>query len=179
MTAIIDKHGKLLHIVQGNLAMLKLNTPEGCIAVEDPPSDNCYYDNGWKALPSSPHSNYIFDYTIKDWIDPRTLEQAKADAWNDIKYRRDELEFGGFEYNGNIYDSDQVSQGRIMGAANAGVDQTWTLADNSTVDLTADELKKLYVTLQQHISSAHERGRLARQAIDQAATIPEVEAITL
>ena len=179
MTAIIDKYGKLLFTVQGSAKLLELNTPEGCLAVEDPPSDNCYYDNGWKALPSSPHSKYIFDYTIKDWIDPRTLEQAKFDAWSDIKYRRDELEFGGFNYAGHIYDSDPTSQTRIMNAATMGIAQEWTTKDNTVVSLSDDQIKELGVALVMHVAFVHELGRAAREKLDAAQTIEEVEAITL
>lgn len=107
------------------------------------------------------------------------LHLLKESAWILIKQLRDQLEFGGFEYEGNIYDSDQVSQGRIMGAAIAGVDQVWTLADNTTVSLSGTKIKELYQALQAHIAEVHERGRIARQAIESAVTKEEVEVIQL
>lgn len=122
---------------------------------------------------------YVFDYDSKQWIDPRTPYQIKVDKWAEIKAARDELEFGGFEFEGNIYDSDQVSQGRILGAASAGLSQVWTLADNTTVNLTADQLVQLYQALQIHIAIAHERGRTAREAIMSATTKEDVDAVTL
>lgn len=118
-----------------------------------------------------------FDYVSKTWIDSRTIDEAKQQKWEQIKQIRDQYEFGGFEFEGNIYDSDQVSQGRIMGAAAAEVDQTWTLADNSTVELTAQQLKELYAALQAHIAGVHERGRIARQKIETALTYEEIEAV--
>ena len=121
----------------------------------------------------------MFDYIIKQWIDPRTLDEIKAQKWAEIKSQRDQLEFGGFEFEGNIYDSDQVSQGRILGAASTGVDQIWTLADNTKVELSASQLQQLYAALQSHIASVHERGRIARQAIYDAETKEEVEAVQL
>ena len=66
-----------------------------------------------------------------------------------------------------------------MGAAAAGVDQTWTLADNTKVELSASQLQQLYAALQAHIASVHERGRIARQLIFDAETKEEVEAIQL
>ena len=113
---------------------------------------------------------------ISSSIDITSLKEGK---WVEIKLQREQLEFGGFEYAGNIYDSDQVSQGRIMGAALAGVDQVWTTADNSTVSLTGAELLELYQALQAHIASVHERGRIARLAVERAITKEEVESITL
>ena len=139
-----------------------------------------YVDKGeWYAAEGKPSENHIYDYDLKDWIDPRTLDEIKAQRWTEIKYERDSLEFGGFEYKGNVYDSDQGSQGRIMGAVLAGVDQTWTLADNTTVNLTASQLQQLYAELQAHIASVHERGRIARQLIYDAETKEEVKAVQL
>src|SRR5690606_4065037 len=151
------------------------NTPVDCRAAEDPPEINMYYQEGWVAMPTQPSPYYIFNYDLKDWIDPRTLDEIKAQKWAEIKFGRDSLEFGGFEFEGGIYDSDQVSQGRIMGAAVAGVDQVWTLADNTTVELSASQLQQLYAALQAHIASVHEKGRIARQLIFDAETKEQVE----
>ena len=128
-------------------------------------------------LKKVPH--HSFNYETRQWIDNRTLDEIKAQKWVEIKFQRDQLESGGFNYLGMVFDSDQVSQGRIMGAAVAGIDRTWTLADNTTVELSASQLQQLYVTLQLHIASVHERGRIARAAIESAVTKEEVEAIQI
>lgn len=179
MTAIISKNGKLLLSIQANSETIELNTPKDCIAVEDPPKPNMFYQDGWVEMPAQPSPHFIFDYEVKQWIDPRTLDEIKTQKWAEIKAERDQLEFGGFEFEGNIYDSDQVSQGRIMGASLAGVDQVWTLADNTTVELSASQLQQLYAALQAHITSVHERGRIARQLIFEAETKEQIEAIQL
>ncbi|HAV4463466.1 TPA: DUF4376 domain-containing protein [Acinetobacter baumannii] len=177
MTVLVSKNGEVIGHIFGNEEMIKLNTPEGCVALDDPPYPNMFYQGGWVEMPAQPSPYHIFNYDIKQWIDPRTLDEIKAQKWAEIKVMRDQLEFGGFEFEGNIYDSDQVSQGRIMGAAAAEVDQTWTLADNSTVELTAQQLKELYAALQAHIAGVHERGRIARQKIETALTYEEIEAV--
>lgn len=133
--------------------------------------------NAFVSIGEPPSMHHIFDYAFKQWVDPRTLDEIKAQKWEEIKSQRDQLEFGGFEFENKLYDSDQVSQGRIMGAAAAEVDQTWTLADNSTVELTAQQLKELYAALQAHIAGVHERGRIARQKIETALTYEEIEAV--
>ncbi|WP_286740527.1 MULTISPECIES: DUF4376 domain-containing protein [Acinetobacter] len=179
MTTIISRSGEPLFTIQASDEIVILNTPVDCLAVEDPPEPNMYYKDGWVAMPAQPSPYHIFNYDLKDWIDPRTLDEIKAQKWAEIKSGRDLLEFGGFEFEGSAYDSDQVSQSRIMGAAVAGVDQTWTLADNSTVDLSASQLQQLYAALQAHIASVHERGRIARQLIFEAETREQVEAINL
>lgn len=179
MTAIVSKNGRLLFGIQASAENVKLNTPEDCMAVENPPSPNMFYENGWVDMPHQPSAYHVFDYDLKDWVDPRTLNEIKAQKWAEIKAMRDQLEFGGFEFEGGIYDSDQVSQGRIMVAAVAGVDQVWTLADNTTVELSASQLQQLYAALQAHIASVHERGRIARQLIYEAETKEQVEAVQL
>ncbi|WP_104500356.1 DUF4376 domain-containing protein [Acinetobacter indicus] len=180
MTAIVNiKTGEFSFSVQGSIEVVELNTPEGYMAVEDPPEPNMYYQDGWVAMPDQPSPHFIFDYSIKQWIDPRSLDEIKAQKWAEIKSQRDRLEFGGFEFDGGIYDSDQVSQGRIMGAAVAGVDQVWTLKNNATVLLTAAQLQQLYQALQLHIAEVHARGRAARQAIYEADTREKVDAVTL
>ena len=122
---------------------------------------------------------HVFNYETQQWVDTRAIYELKSQKWTEIKSQRDQLELGGFEFEGNVYDSDQVSQGRIMGATSAGVDQTWTLANNTTVELTALQLQQLYATLQAHIASVHERGRIARQLIYEAETKEQVEEINL
>lgn len=139
-----------------------------------------YFENGqWFCLEERAEDYLSIDHLNKCWKDNRTLKQIKAQKWAEIKYGRDSLEFGGFEFEGGIYDSDQVSQGRIMGAAAAGLDQVWTLADNTTVELSASQLQQLYAALQVHIASAHERGRIARQLLHEAETKEQVEAVNL
>ena len=181
MTAIVElSTGRLLCKIFGDEASIALNTPKGCVAVDDPPEDGMYYSGGsWHKIPDAPGSGYSFDYATRQWLDVRNIEDVRAQRWDELKRQRDTLEFGGFEYKGNIYDSDQVSQGRIMGAAVAGVDQIWTLADNTTVELSASQLQQLYAALQTHIASVHERGRIARQLIFDAETKDQVEAINL
>lgn len=180
MKTIVDKTGRAVSRVNGDEGAVQLNTPRDCIAVDDPPNEDMYYtERGWVCIPPSPGGGFIFDYTTKQWIDPRTLDEIKTQKWAEIKAERDQLEFGGFEFDSNIYDSDQVSQGRIMGAAVAGVDQVWTLADNTTVELSASQLQQLYQALQLHIAEVHARGRAARQAIYEADTREKVDAVTL
>ncbi len=180
--SVINNHGQVLQMLNlDQFSMSNYSTADGTFVVGLHPENMSDYWNGDAFVsigePLSPY--HTFDYTTKQWIDPRSLDEIKAQKWAEIKAERDRLEFGGFEFEGNIYDSDQVSQGRIMGAAAAGVDQTWTLANNATVELTALQLQQLYAALQSHIASVHERGRIARQLIFDAETKEQVEEINL
>lgn len=180
--SIINSEGKVLQILElSNESYSNFQTREGTFLLGLQPSDLSDYWNGneFVSIGETPSQSHYFDYEIKQWVDPRSLDDIKAQKWTEIKTVRDQLEFDGFEFEGNIYDSDQVSQGRIMGAAIAGVDQVWTLADNTTVELSASQLQQLYAALQAHIASVHERGRIARQLIFEAETKEQVESIQL
>lgn len=179
MTAIISKQGQLLFTIQGNTETVLLNTPPDGFAVDEPPNSNMYYLNGWVDIPTQPSPNHTFDYTTKGWIDERSIDTAEDHHWQKIKAQRDAFEFGGFTYAGNVYDSDQVSQARILVAAASGLPQSWTTADNSVIELTTEEIQALANSMQAHISEAHELGRIARESINAAQTIEEIEAVTL
>ena len=171
-------------VLLGNKELIELNTTltDNFVDDVDPSSSTDYFHNEsgvFTSIGNPPSSNHVFNYTLKDWLDPRVLSEIKEQHWQEIKKQRDQLEFGGFVFEGNVYDSDQVSQGRIIGAASAGIDQRWTLADNTTVELSASQLQQLYAALQVHIAGVHERGRIARQLIFEAKTREQVEAVQL
>ena len=176
----VDKYGRVLGIfANSSLDFIEANN-HGILIFDSPKQKTDYWDgSAFVSIGEPPSTHHTFDYITKQWIDPRSIDEIKAQKWDEIKSQRNQLEFGGFEFESNVYDSDQVSQGRIMGAALAGVDQVWTLADNTTVELSASQLQQLYSALQAHIASTHERGRIARLAIEAAETKEEVEAIQL
>lgn len=181
---LLNQDGSIISSISGAAEMIELNTPSNAIYVDDvnPASMTDYWDfdlHQFISIGEAPSPHHIFDYAFKQWVDPRTLDEIKSQKWQEIKKQRDALEFGGFEFEGGIYDSDQVSQGRIMGASIAGIDQVWTLADNTTRLLTAIQLQQLYAALQMHIAAAHERGRIARQLIYEATSKEQIEAIQL
>lgn len=182
LRCFLESNGRVVSKVFGGIDIVSINTPSNAIHVDDidqnTPTDYWDFDlHQFVSIGEAPMPHYVFDYSFKQWIDPRTLDDIKAQKWTSLKTQRNAFEFGGFLFDGLIYDSDQVSQARIMGAVMAQVDQVWTLANNTTVDLTASQLMQLYQALQVHIASAHERGRIAREAIQAATTKEQIEAI--
>ena len=130
-----------------------------------------------------PSKAHIFDYTAKQWVDPRSLEDHKTAQWALIKAARNEAEFGGFTWDGSIFDSDQVSQARIQGAVLLATDNPnfvvdWTLADNTVRSLTADVLIAISQALGEHVALQHSRARNARALLDQATSLSEVQSIS-
>jgi len=120
------------------------------------------------------------------WLDTRTLAQAQAQRWDEIKAERSAREFGQFTWDGSTFDADDTSQRRIQGAvqlavlaqmAGQGFSMDWTLADNSVRALDATDMTAVGVALGEHVAALHETGRLLRQAIDQATTVADVMAV--
>ena len=176
----VDEDGRILGIfTHSSLGVIEANN-HGVIIFDAPQHKTDYWDFSlcsFVSIGMQPSSAHIYDYNIKKWVDHRSLDEIKTQKWTEIKSKRDDFEFGIFEFEGNIYDSDQVSQARIMGAVLAGLPQIWTLANNTTVSLSAEQLKSLYAALQMHVAVAHERGRIAREAIQAATTKEQIEAI--
>ena len=130
-----------------------------------------------------PSKAHIFDYSSKSWVDPRTLDEHKTAQWALIKAARSEAEFGGFTWDGSVFDSDQVSQARIQGAVLLATSDPdfvvdWTLADNTVRSLTADDLIAISQALGEHVSLQHSRARDARALLDQATSLSEVQSIS-
>lgn len=113
-----------------------------------------------------------------------TLDELKSKKRAEINQARDAAEQGGFEYLGKTFDSDQISAQRISMAAQAmalapeGTTITWTTQDNSTIDLTAQELVGLVVALATWSNTCHQKATTLKAQIDAAQTAEELELIT-
>lgn len=130
--------------------------------------------------------NSIEKYWIETYIEP-TLEELKLKKRAEINHLRDVSEQNGFEYMGKTFDSDVVSCIRIQGAAQsmqalAMTEETptitWTTKDNSTVELTAQELLGLSVALAEWSNTCHQKATALKAKIDAAQTAEELELIT-
>ncbi|MEN8272986.1 DUF4376 domain-containing protein [Acinetobacter seifertii] len=180
---IVNGHGQLITQLSGGAEFISAHLSEGQFLTTKPKPDALsYWDfklEDWLLAPQRPDAYSNFDFISKRWIDSRSLEEVKAQKWNEIKQMRDIREFGGFEYGGNWFDSDIKSQSRIATAAMLGVNVEWTLKDNSTINLNPDQLIELRTALANHINNTHELGRIARAKIAEASTKEEVDTVAL
>jgi hypothetical protein len=163
-------------------------THEGFVCAEIPFSiEDGYISEGrFVPFPQKPSPTLIWDWTEMAWSDPRTLADLKADKWGQIKAARAAEEFGGFTLNGQVFDSDAISQSRIQGAVllatlatSAGLPYsiTWTLADNTTVDLDAQGMMAVGIALGQHVSGSHSKARELRAQIEAAESKEALDSI--
>lgn len=122
-------------------------------------------------------------------VPERTLEEVKATKIAELKTERDSREVEPIEYGGNLYDYDDKARERINAAIIALDMQTaqtkavanidWTTADNADVKVTADDLRMVIAMVAQRSNALHVAYRAAKDKVEAATTVAEVEAITL
>lgn len=116
---------------------------------------------------------------------PFTLSELKAQKIISLKKIRDTLEIEPVTYNGSSYDYDSKARERISAAivaldvqgADASID--WTTADNADVRVTANDLRMVIAAVAQRSNALHVAYREAKDKVEQAITVAEVEAVTL
>lgn len=152
-----------------------LITTENCA-----PETHYVKDEKIKPYPEKPHDVCVWDNHTESWQTP--LDPMREHKWLEIKHLRNIAEQGGFEYDGNIYDSDPISQNRILGAAQwASLDSSlvleWMTSENQLVELNAEKIQELAKALGQHIVHCHNTARQKKQEIELASTVEEIQAI--
>ena len=114
-----------------------------------------------------------------------TFEDLKANKIEKLKAERDNLEVQPIKYGGNLYDYDEKARDRINTATIAldilGADATveWTLADNTGVTVTADDLRGVVANVAVRSNQLHIKYRNAKAKVEEAQTVEELEAIEL
>lgn len=186
-TAYDPGTGKILATFTSDAESVPLNTPAGmqCMRGRFSHEDGYVAGESFLPFPERPSPAHVFDWVAKQWVDPRTLEDLKVQQWLTIKAARDEAEFGGFAWDGSVFDSDPQSQSRIQGgvqlatmAAEQPFSIDWTLADNTVRTLSAPDMIAVGVALGAHVQGVHATARALRAQIEAATTAAEVEAIS-
>lgn len=117
--------------------------------------------------------------------DAELLAAAKPAKIAELKAERDAREVEPITYNGNSYDYDSKARERINAAiialgvqgANASID--WTTATNADVKVTANDLRMVIAMVAQRSNALHVAYRAAKDKVEAATTVAEVEAVTL
>ena len=121
--------------------------------------------------------------------DTELLAAAKPAKIAALKAERDAAEVEPITYNGNLYDYDDKARERINAAIIALDVQTakakstasidWTTADNQDVKVTADDLRCVIASVANRSNALHVAYRAAKDKVEQATTVAEVDAVTL
>jgi len=115
-----------------------------------------------------------------------SLEEVKLAKRQEINAERDRLEQGGFSFKGNVFDSDQVSYTRLLGASQTaqtsvasglpyGVE--WTLQDNTICEMSAQDMIDIIPAFAVYSNTLHEKANLLKNQVADAISIEEVEII--
>lgn len=187
--------GKDIYLLPANATWDKPTPKDGCMAVWNGESWNMVEDNRKKEY-WLPEDKYGAPAHEMKELGPlpegamltapeRTLDEVKADKVQSLKTERDNKEVEPITYNGNSYDYDDKAMERINAAiialdvqgADASID--WTTADNAEVKVTANDLRMVIAAVAQRSNALHVAYRAAKDKVEQAITVAEVEAITL
>ncbi len=114
-------------------------------------------------------------------ITPPDLEAVKQMKIDELRNFRDIEEVEDIEVNGHLYDYDEKARERIN-AAIIALDVTqgtimWTLADNTDVEVSANDLRHVIAMVAQRSNILHVKYRTLKNQVENAQTIEEVENI--
>lgn len=137
--AIIDKNGSITSIITCQPDDLIHNIPDGHMGVEFDLSDyNYYYKDGFVKIPDMPSRYYVWDNIEQVW----SYNQELYDYWTN-KDNKTLLE-SNIVVDGNEYQagskslSSMMQQYQLLNMLGGVV--KWKLADNSFVELSAEDL---------------------------------------
>ena len=127
---------------------------------------------------------------VPDFFSGEQLRLAKNRIWREAKAKRAAMRDAGVETPHGIIDSDAQSQQAVhqlaMTAklADEEFETSFTLADNTVVMLTAQDLIEVSVALSRHVAAVHEAFQAVRSQIDDATSLErlqeiDVDAVTL
>lgn len=155
------------------------NIPVRCVEVE-PPAEKDGYKRKW--------SGSGWEYEPEPEPEPKpepTLDELKEMKKLQLKAERDAKEVLPIEYNGNSYDYDEKARDRINAAIIAmelkGPEASieWTLADNTSTVVTANDLKMVIAAVAVRSNELHIAYRAASDKVDAATTKEDLDKITL
>lgn len=155
----IDNDGRVARTILASWDQLTLNTHNGDMYVDMPESSTnmenhyyCFLERAFKLIPVQPSKNHTFNYKMKVWMDLRSESHLRQDALNKIKAFYLNVENQGFEFCGNIFDSNIASQLRIQSIVfDESID--FIAQNNLIVRLNNDQFVQLKSALSSHIQN--------------------------
>ena len=186
VTAIVERQGELIDMPAGYVQMNEPVDPRAIgttFVVED-----------GVLLPCKPRPNNFYSVwsaAEQEWIDPRTLDDLKAEKWEEVKAWRAQASiaplmqtrFGIFDAGPQAMSDIKDTVAGLTAAAAIGLEPPtvrWTMADENPeryVTLTPNELREVGVQLLGRGNAAHERSRILFDEIEAAGTPEALAAI--
>lgn len=113
------------------------------------------------------------------------LDNVRAHKIFELKAERDNKEVEPIACDGHLYDYDSKARDRIAAAIIAldvmgpKASIVWTTADNQDIQVTANDLRMVIAMVAQRSNALHVAYRAAKDKVEVATTVADVEAITL
>ncbi|MBC7618011.1 MAG: DUF4376 domain-containing protein [Candidatus Saccharibacteria bacterium] len=147
------------------------------------------FTNGWIAdgvnypLPAVPTPFHVFNYTTKQWEDPRTLQDRKDAKWAEIKQAREAAidsplitPYGVFDAypdaSANIIKSVLLANNLVDLGYPVAID--FTLADNTVVTLNATGMVQVGLVMAAREQAARTKATTLREQINSATSDVQV-----
>lgn len=190
-----EKAGKAIYLLPANATWLKPMPKDGCVAIWNGETWDMVEDNRKKEywLPEDKYGAPAREMKELGQLPEgamltapeRTLDEVKAAKIAELKAERDAREVEPITYNGNSYDYDDKARDRINAAIialdvqGAYTSINWTTADNQDVKVAADDLRCVIAMVAKRSNALHVAYREAKDKVEQAITVAEVEDVTL
>jgi hypothetical protein len=181
-TCIDATTGQVLYSGTGDDPQV-LETPDIEVVLEIAPPGTYRAGGAWIAIPARPSSAHVWNWTTKVWEDPRTLADHKANKIISLKSQRDLFLNSGFVWSGSTFDSDPVSQTRLLGLRvnaqnNPSMVEQWRLANNTWRSLSATDALAVWDAFETHMRSAFQTFATLEAQVLAATTVSQIDGIT-
>lgn len=113
-----------------------------------------------------------------------SVEEVQTQKLADFKAKRDAEEVQPIEYDGKLYDYDEKARDRInaaiiaLDAQGEGADIAWTLADNTSVTVTALDLRMVVANVAIRSNTLHVKYRTLKESVLACKSLKELEQIS-
>ena len=159
------------------------------MGISQPPDSNSEFSVSVTTWPQPPASNVVLRWRagVLVWEDDRTLNQKKADKWEQIKQIRTGLIDASIVTTNGTFNCDLNSRNSLIGTAlraqmMAGKLQpvaiTFTLADNMVVTLDLAKIISVVLQIGSREQAARDVATGLRTQIEAATTTTQLDAIT-
>lgn len=180
--------GQITKTVQCPTGMASIQCGPGEDWVEGRYGDDYYIENFTPiAKPPKPSEHHVFDYTTKQWVDPRTLEDLKSAKNAAINAARLRANHGTFTFAGKEIAVDPLSRSDIDGAHGIilalqtmppGWPGGWKATDNSIVPIpNLQTWLAFYAAMVAQGTANFNRAQALKAQLAAATTKAEVEAV--
>ena len=138
--------------------------------------------------PQKPDPSYMWNPLSLEWVAPNAepLDDLKTEKWNQIKLFRNIIEFGGFSWKNQIFDSGQLSLIRLGTTVQSAIISkitsspfsiNWTLKNNSVITCSADDILAINDALLNHVNQCHQHSKSLRTRLDEAKSSMQISNI--